>query len=74
VINGAPDSTWLRIDTPRVGHSATTLAFPAGDLSILLAIPAMGSKFISPENSGPRSQPAKASGSYAGSVTFLLFD
>ena len=71
LINGTPDSTWLRIGTPRVSHSATTVAFPAGDLSILHAIPAMGSKFITPENSGPRSQPAKARGSYAGSLTFV---
>jgi hypothetical protein len=36
------------------------------------AIPAMGSKFIAPEKSGPSSQPAKAAGNYTGSILFTL--
>ena len=48
----------------------TTVDFPAGDLSFLHAIPAMGSKFVTPEKTGPASQPAKASGTYSGSLAF----
>jgi hypothetical protein len=55
-----------------VSHINTTVAFPVGCLSILHAIPAIGLKFVTAERTGPLSQPAKASGSCSGSVTFVL--
>lgn len=69
VTSASPD-IYLRVGTPRINHQMTTVDFPAGDLSLLHAIPAIGSKFISPEASGPAGQPAKASGSYRGSLVF----
>ena len=45
--------------------------FPAGDLSFLHAIPGMGSKFKTPEVSGPSAQPVKASGTYKGTLMFV---
>jgi hypothetical protein len=46
--------------------------FPAGNVSILHAIPAMGSKFNPAEVSGPSGQPARASGAFDGTVRFRL--
>jgi hypothetical protein len=69
VTSAQPDA-YLRVGTPRVSLMNTTPDFPAGDLSFLHAIPAIGSKFAAPESSGPLSQPSKASGEYAGSLVF----
>jgi hypothetical protein len=69
IVSAQPE-TYLRVGTPSVNFPLTTPAFPAGDLSFLRAIPAMGSKFIPPEKTGPASQPAKASGEYSGTLTF----
>jgi hypothetical protein len=63
---------FLRIGTPRISHAFTTVEFPAGDVSFLHAIPAIGSKFIQPEREGPSGQPAKASGVFSGSLVFRL--
>jgi hypothetical protein len=64
-----PD-TALRVGTPLIDHPNTTVEFPAGDISFLHAIPAIGSKFVTPANSGPASQPAKAAGTYSGTLYF----
>ena len=69
-VRSASPEIYLRVGTPRINHQMTTVDFPAGDLSFLHAIPAMGSKFVTPEKTGPASQPAKASGTYGGSLTF----
>lgn len=69
VASAQPD-VYLRLGTPRVTLMNTTPDFPAGDLSFLHAIPAIGSKFAAPESSGPLSQPSKASGEYTGSLIF----
>ncbi|MEO5916457.1 MAG: glycoside hydrolase family 2 TIM barrel-domain containing protein [Luteolibacter sp.] len=66
--------TYLRVGTPRISHPFTTVAFPAGDLSFLKAIPAIGSKFLTPENSGPSGMPAKVSGEQTGSLVFRFGD
>jgi hypothetical protein len=71
VTSGSPD-LYLRVGTPLLGHSLTSPDFPSGDVSFMSAIPAMGSKFIAPEKSGPSSQPAKAAGNYTGSILFTL--
>ena len=65
--SASPD-VFLRVGTPRISHQNTTVDFPAGDLSFLHAIPAIGSKFITPEKRGPASQPAQADGHYHGSI------
>jgi len=71
VASVSPD-VYLRVGTPRISHSFTTVDFPAGDLSFLYAIPAMGSKFITPEDTGPASHWAKASGTYGTTLTFTF--
>ena len=70
VVSGDP-ALYLRVGTPRLSHPNTTADFPAGDLSFLHAIPGMGSKFKTPEVSGPSAQPAKATGTYRGTLVFL---
>jgi hypothetical protein len=72
LIRSDSPNTYLRIGTPRISHQNTSVEFPAGDLSFLQAIPAMGSKFLGPERSGPASQPAKATGVYRGWLVFGL--
>jgi hypothetical protein len=67
---GLSPQTYFRIATPRITHPHTTLDFPAGDLSFLHAIPAMGSKGKPSEQAGPASQWAKATGAYEGTVVF----
>jgi hypothetical protein len=69
-VSTATPDLYFRVGTPRIDHQNTTADFPAGDLSLLHAIPAIGSKFITPANTGPHSQPAKASGTYRGSLRF----
>ncbi len=49
---------------------STTAEHPAGDIAVLSAIPAMGSKFIAPEDSGPSGAPAVAQGAYSGRLVF----
>ena len=71
-VGSAQPDLYLRIGTPRVSLMNTSPDFPAGDLSFLHAIPAIGSKFATPENSGPLSQSSKASGAHTGSLVFRL--
>jgi hypothetical protein len=61
---------FLRVGTPRISHPNTTVDFPAGDLSFLHAIPAIGSKFKTPEVSGPSGAWARAAGRYEGTLVF----
>jgi hypothetical protein len=63
---------YLRVGTPMLGHGNTSPDFPAGDVSFLHAIPAIGSKFVTPANTGPQSQPATAGGVYSGSLVFSV--
>ena len=65
-----PDA-YLRVGTPRLSHPSTAVDFPAGDLSLLHAIPGMGSKFKTPEVSGPSAAAAQASGTYKGTLVFI---
>jgi hypothetical protein len=71
VFSASPE-LYLRLGTPRIDHQNTTVEFPAGDLSVLHGIPAIGTKFTTPERSGPASHPAKASGTYSGTLVFSL--
>jgi hypothetical protein len=69
VASAQPD-IYLRIGTPRFSLMNTSPDFPAGDLSFLHAIPAIGSKFAAPEKSGPLSQWSNASGPHTSSLVF----
>ena len=69
-VTSAQPDLYLRIGTPRFSLVNTSPDFPAGDLSFLHAIPAIGQKFIAPENNGPMSQWSKASGAHTGSLIF----
>mgnify|MGYP003913530911 CR=1 FL=1 len=64
---------YLRVGTPRISHINTTVEFPAGDLSWLHAIPAIGEKFTPTEALGPSAAWPVASGAYEGSLS-LRFD
>jgi hypothetical protein len=64
-------AAYLRVGTPRLSHPNTSVDFPAGDLSFMHAIPGMGSKFKTPEVSGPSAAAAKASGTYKGTLVFI---
>jgi len=61
---------FLRIGTAQINHPNTSGEFPAGDLSFLHAIPAIGSKFTAPEKMGPSGEPARAEGNYSGRLIF----
>jgi hypothetical protein len=61
---------YLRVGTPRISHANTTVEFPAGDLSWLHAIPAIGEKFTPTEALGPASAWPVAAGEYTGSLTW----
>ncbi len=69
-IDGVPGGAFLRVGTPRPTHPQTMVDFPAGNLSVLHAIPAMGSKFKPAEVAGPSGQPARAAGTYTGTLRF----
>ena len=69
VTSASPD-LYLRVGTPRFSLLNTSPAFPAGDLSFLHAIPAIGSKFVTAEKTGPRSGWSNASGRQTGSLVF----
>ena len=60
----------LRVGTPRSDHQHTSVEFPAGDVSLMHAIPAIGSKFLFADQLGPTGQPATAAGDYAGTIHF----
>jgi hypothetical protein len=69
-VTSADPGAYFRIGTPRISHINTTVAFPAGDISFLHAIPPIGSKSVAVEKTGPASQWAQASGDYTGTLTF----
>ncbi len=73
-IEGVPAGAYLRVGTPRATHPQTMVDFPAGNLSILHAIPAMGSKFKPAEVAGPSGQPARATGAHGGTLRFRFGD
>ncbi|TWI69492.1 beta galactosidase small subunit [Pseudoduganella lurida] len=70
LVNAAAPDGYLRVGTPRISHGNTTVEFPAGDLSWLHAIPAIGEKFSGTEVLGPAAAWPIASGAYQGTLTF----
>lgn len=71
--SAVPDQ-YLRVGTRPNDHPYTTVDFPSGDISILGAIPGMGSKFIKPEDSGPSGQPTIVSGMQRGKLMLSFAD
>ena len=72
----AQDDLFLQVLTPKFAQNRearnTAPLFPAASFSFLHAIPAMGSKFLSAKRSGPQGEPAIATGSYHGTVSFYF--
>jgi hypothetical protein len=70
------DDLFLQILTPQFPDKKlaglTSPPFPSAGISFLHAIPGMGSKFISSENSGPQARKTIAAGDYQGSVSFYF--
>ncbi|HEX8626711.1 MAG TPA: glycoside hydrolase family 2 TIM barrel-domain containing protein [Catenuloplanes sp.] len=64
------EDLFLRVLTPRWGWDPrfTAPPFPAGGISLLDAIPAMGTKFDPPTSLGPQGQPNVAAGDYRRTV------
>jgi hypothetical protein len=68
----AQENLFLRLFTPAVGPKPehATVPYPAGDISFLDGIPAIGNKFAAATALGPDSQPVIATGDYHRSVHF----
>ncbi|HEX8628590.1 MAG TPA: hypothetical protein VF755_10515 [Catenuloplanes sp.] len=65
-IVSAQENLFLRLFTPRFGPTPrnTIVPFPAGGISLLDGIPAVGNKFHAVSGIGPESQPNVARGDY----------
>lgn len=68
-VNCGQENTFLRIGTNDEG-SPVTVHWPAGDFSVMHAIPAIGNKFDKPEVLGPQSEPHPTNGVVTGKVEF----
>ncbi len=70
------DDLFLQVFTPKFPTNResryTSPAFPIAGLSFLHAIPPIGSKFTPAARSGPQGEPAVATGSYHGTVSFYF--
>ncbi|WP_436761341.1 glycoside hydrolase family 2 TIM barrel-domain containing protein [Streptosporangium sp. V21-05] len=68
----AEENLFLRLFTPAVGASPqnATVPYPAGGISFLDGIPAIGDKFLPANRLGPESQPNVATGDYHRTVYF----
>jgi hypothetical protein len=68
---------FLRLGTPATNRERqarhTFPPFPEGDLSLMHAIPPIGTKFRPAGQTGPQGKPNQASGTYAG-VVYFSFD
>jgi hypothetical protein len=71
VVDQHPNSPiYVQILTPKIPPAnlvgQTAVPFPNAGISLLHAIPAVGSKFGGPQSTGPMGQPAMAKGEYKG--------
>ena len=70
------EDLFLQVLTPKFPPANlarhTAPAFPVAGLSLLNAIPPIGSKFATAASSGPSGQQAVAAGDYHGSVSFFF--
>ncbi|PTX91083.1 glycoside hydrolase family 2 TIM barrel-domain containing protein [Opitutus sp. ER46] len=69
-VSTSSGDVYLRVGTPRISAATTTADFPPGEISLLHAIPAIGSKGKPPERAGPQSQYAIGAGRYEGTCIF----
>jgi hypothetical protein len=78
VASGAPPRLFFRLFTPEIAGDNldryTKVPFPEGDLSILHAIPPIGTKFHDPSELGESGQPNQADGEYTGTLLFKFGD
>jgi hypothetical protein len=67
---------YVQVFTPKTPPPSlvgqTAVPFPNTGVSFLHAIPAVGSKFGSPQSSGPMGQPAIAKGEYRGNISLYF--
>jgi hypothetical protein len=72
------DANFLQLLTPTQTEPAlqgkTGVKYPAAGLSILHAIPPIGSKFNGPETGGPQGQPTTATGDYHAAFSLYFGD
>jgi hypothetical protein len=68
----AQENVFLRLFTPAVGSSPTyaTVAYPAGGISFLDGIPAIGNKFHTVNDLGPESRQPTGAGDYRRTIYF----
>jgi len=68
--------TFVQVFTPKTPPPSlagqTAVPFPNAGISFLNAIPAVGSKFGSPQSSGPMGQPAIAKGEHRGNISLYF--
>ena len=66
------EDVFLRLLTPKVGPDPrnATVPYPAGDISFLDAIPAIGEKFLPSDQLGPQGQLNVAAGAYSRTLYF----
>lgn len=74
VVATESDSLYLRLFTPRFPAAAgfATAPFPAGDISFLHGIPAIGNKFQPASSLGPSGARNRAGGDYSGTLYFFF--
>ena len=64
--------TYLQLGNRIADTPTTSPAFPASDIAVLHAIPAMGAKSQAANTTGPAGQPTEVSGRVAGQLVFEL--
>jgi hypothetical protein len=75
------ENLFYRLYTPKLGTDSGSIEsrrvavpYPAGDISFLHAVPAIGNKFHEPDKTGPQGQPTHASGRYEATLYFQFSD
>jgi hypothetical protein len=75
VVATETDGVFLRLFTPRFEDAGSASApFPAGDISFLHAVPAIGMKFAAAGSLGPQSRREPAVGEFTGTLRFHFGD
>ena len=73
IATDTPD-LYLRVYRQQDGDDPrhTAMKWPEGDISVLHAIPAIGTKFTKASDTGPQGRPFPADGSYGGTLWFFF--
>jgi hypothetical protein len=71
------ENLFCRLYTPKLGDDdgsvesrRLAVPYPDGDISFLHAIPPIGNKFATPDQTGPQGQPTRAAGKYDATLYF----